>query len=52
MGALSARYSIAETFHYVSFVKQIGKLLSFVLFSQDHDAVLTETKRKINAVII
>jgi hypothetical protein len=29
----------AETFRYVSFVKQIGKLLSFVLFLQHHAAV-------------
>jgi hypothetical protein len=42
----------AETFHYVSFVKQIGKLLSFVLFLHHHDAVLNETKRKINLITI
>jgi hypothetical protein len=33
-------------------VKQIGKLLSFVLFLHHHDAVLNETKRKINLITI
>ncbi|AYL67731.1 hypothetical protein CUC50_17575 [Citrobacter werkmanii] len=42
----------AETFHCVSFVKQIGKLLSFVLFLNHHDAVLNETKRKIDVAVI
>lgn len=36
----------AETFHCVSFVKQIGKPLSFVLFLHHHHAGLNETKRK------
>ncbi|MCI1899373.1 MAG: hypothetical protein LKI85_13510 [Enterobacter sp.] len=44
--------SLAETFHYVSFVKQIGKLLSFVLFLHHHNAGLNETKRKINIITI
>ncbi|ATM03557.1 hypothetical protein CRN15_05190 [Raoultella planticola] len=48
----SSATSTAETFHYVSFVKQIGKLLSFVLFLHHHDAVLNETKRKINLITI
>ncbi|EFE05792.1 hypothetical protein CIT292_10769 [Citrobacter youngae ATCC 29220] len=42
----------AETFHCVSFVKQIGKPLSFVLFLYHHDAVLNETKRKIDVAVI
>ncbi|MDM6887111.1 hypothetical protein QUG40_00430, partial [Enterobacter cloacae] len=42
----------AETFHCVSFVKQIGKLLSFVLFLYHHNAVSNETKRKMNAITI
>jgi hypothetical protein len=33
-------------------VKQIGKLLSFVLFLYHHDAGLNETKRKIKAINI
>ncbi|OXU11774.1 hypothetical protein B9P84_11240 [Citrobacter braakii] len=46
-----ARQTYAETFHCVSFVKQIGKLLSFVLFLYHHDAVLNETKRKNDVVV-
>ncbi|ASI58950.1 hypothetical protein CA952_24550 [Raoultella ornithinolytica] len=52
MKAESSATPLAETFHYVSFVKQIGKPLSFVLFLHHHDAVLNETKRKINLITI
>jgi hypothetical protein len=48
----SAHSLVAETFHYVSFVKQIGKPLSFVLFLYHHDAGLNETKRKMKTITI
>ncbi|WP_204361753.1 hypothetical protein, partial [Escherichia coli] len=49
---IGASYSRFTNFHYVSFVNQIRKLLSFVLFLSHHDAVSTETKRKINIAAI
>ncbi|EFK16578.1 hypothetical protein HMPREF9541_01029 [Escherichia coli MS 116-1] len=49
---IGASYSRFTDFHYVSFVNQIRKLLSFVLFLSHHDAVSTETKRKINIAVI
>ncbi|PKE87829.1 hypothetical protein CW273_17500 [Escherichia coli] len=49
---IGASYSRFSDFHYVSFVNQIRKLLSFVLFLSHHDAVSTETKRKINISVI
>ncbi|APR33975.1 hypothetical protein BTW28_13105 [Citrobacter freundii] len=47
-----AGWTYAETFHCVSFVKQIGNPLSFVLFLYHHHAVLNETKRKIDVEVI
>ncbi|AUT29981.1 hypothetical protein C1192_20005 [Escherichia marmotae] len=41
-----------RSFHYVSFVNQIRKLLSFVLFLSHHDAVSIERKRKIKVAVI
>ncbi|WP_089588477.1 hypothetical protein, partial [Escherichia coli] len=49
---IGASYSRFTDFHYVSFVNQIRKLLPFVLFLSHHDAVSTETKRKINIAAI
>ncbi|EFO1267892.1 hypothetical protein DXV38_07460 [Escherichia albertii] len=48
-GASCYRFSY---FHYVSFVNQIRKPLSFVLFLSHHDAVSIETKRKIDIAVI
>ncbi|WP_206451799.1 hypothetical protein, partial [Micrococcus sp. KRD096] len=46
-GGKNGPFSRVIDFHYVSFVNQIGKPLSFVLFLTQAGAILNEIKRKI-----